>query len=453
MRLPRRPRLATPLQHPQQLLLQLLLVLSFCCCCCSSSSQARAENWPQWRGPQWSGVSRETGLATQWGGDRNVAWRLDLPGAAGATPAVWEDKIFLTSVDNSDLLLICVGTDGKQRWKQKVGTGNASARGDEGNSASPSPCTDGRHVWSFMGTGDLGCYTLDGKKVWHINLEDRFGKFDIQFGMATTPVLHGGKLFFQLIHGSMRADVREEPATVVALDAATGATIWQTPRKTGAIQENRHSYASAILYNFGGLTRLITHGGDYTVAYDPESGKEAWRLGSYNPQDGPDFNPFLRFVASPGVGPGLVVCPTAKRGGVYAVRPDASGNIPLNGSAVRWSLEKGTPDVPTPLVHDGLVYLCDEVGVLRCVDAGSGRMYYEEPTHGRQRHRASPVYADGHVYVTARDGRVTVVKAGKTFDVVSQNDTREDQTATPAISGGTIYLRTFKALWAIRDEK
>jgi outer membrane protein assembly factor BamB len=410
---------------------------------------ARAENWPQWRGPEFSGVSHETNLPVEWGKDKNVAWRLAMPGPAGATPAVWDDKIFVTSVDGDDLMLICVGTDGKPRWRQVVGHGNQDARVDEGNSASPSPCTDGRHVWSFMGTGDLACFTVDGEEVWKTNLQDRFGKFDIQFGMSTTPVLHDGKLLIQLIHGSMRDPKAPELAIVAALDAATGKTVWQTPRKTNANYESRHSYASAILYDFNGLTLLITHGGDWTVAYDPRDGKEVWRLGNYNPPDSPDYNQFLRFVASTGVGPGIVVCPTAKGGPVYAVRPDGKGTIPLDGKEVLWHLEKGTPDVPTPLVHDGLVYLGGESGILRVCDAKTGEVYYTQRIHGG-RYRASPVYADGNVYYTCRDGHVTVVKAGKTYELVAENDTNEQQSATPAISNGTIYLRTFDALWAVR---
>ena len=397
-----------------------------------------AENWPQWRGPHWNGVSAETSVPTEWTSEKNVAWRLQLPGRAGATPAVWDDRIFVTSTDGEDLLLLCVSTDGKELWRQLVGRGEEQTRGDEGDTAGPSPTTDGKHVWAFMGTGDLGCYTVDGKPVWHANLQERFGEFDIQFGMSTTPALHNGKLYLQLIHGSMSREDTNEPAIVVSLDAATGKTLKKVDRKTGAVQENRHSYASAILYDFGGVTQLITHGSDYTIAYDPESLTEIWRLGSFNPRDSADFNPYLRFVASPGVGPGIIVCPTAKRGGVYAIRPSASGNVSLDDEAVIWSLDRGTPDVPTPLIHDGIVYLCDEVGVLRCFDAETGERYYQEATHGRQRHRASPVLAGGHVYLTARDGRVTVVKAGKEFEIVAQNDTGEDQTATPAISNETI---------------
>ncbi len=414
---------------------------------------ARAENWPQWRGADFTGVSQEKSAPIEWGPQKNVLWKRPLPGPAGATPVVWGENVFLTSVDGEELVLLCIGTaDGHQRWRATLARGNQSARGDEGNSASPSPVTDGKHVWSFMGTGDLACYTVGGEKVWQTNLQDRFGKFDIQFGMSSTPVLHRGKLLFQLLHGSMSSQDPRELGIVAALDAATGDTLWKTPRKTGAVQENKQSYASPMFYDFDGLTLLITHGGDHTIAYAPETGKEVWRLGNYNPQSSPKFNPYLRFVASPGIGEGIVVCPTAKGGPVYAIRPDAMGNVPLDGDAVLWNLDKGTPDVPTPLVHDGLVYLCGEQGILRCIDVKSGETYYTERTHNA-RYRASPIYAAGHVYITARDGKVTVVKAGKTFEIVAQNDTGEEQSSTPVLADGTLYLRTFDALWAIGTAK
>lgn len=415
----------------------------------AASSIVQAENWAQWRGPHFNGVSSEKGIARDWSKDKNVAWRVPLPGASGATPVVFGDQIFVTSVDGNELILLSIGTDGKQQWRQVVGTGNKAARDDEGNSASPSPITDGKHVWSFMGTGDLACFTVAGEPVWKTNLQEKFGDFDIQFGMSTTPVLHDGKLYFQLIHGNMQGP--GEPAVVAALDASNGETVWRVDRKTGAVQENKHSYASTILYDFDGLTLLITHGGDYTIAYDPKTGDEVWRFGSFNPQGDPnwEFNPYFRLVASPGIAPGLVVIPTAKRGPVFGIRPDAKGNLAIDGDAVLWKMERGTPDVPTPLIHDGLVYLCDEGGIFRCLDAKTGEEFYRERTHVG-RHRASPIYADGHIYLTARDGHVTVVKAGKTFEKVAENDTGEDQSATPIVSDGTLYLRTFNALWAIR---
>jgi len=414
------------------------------------TSAAIAENWPSWRGPEGTGISSEKNLPTEWSPEKNVAWKLALPGPAGATPVVWGDRIFLTSVNEAgELLLIAVDTSGKQLWQKVVASGNQNSRGDEGNSASPSPVTDGKHVWAFMGEGTLACYTVDGIEVWKNNVQDGYGKFSIQFGMSSTPVLEDGVLYLQLIHGEGNPKTRE--AIVVALDAASGKQVWKVDRPSDAEAENEHSYASPVLYRDGKTRLLLSHGADIIVAHDLKDGHEVWRCGGLNRRDDTvlPYDPTLRFVASPAVSPGLIVVPSAKQHPIIAIRPDGVGDITSVGSKHVWTWKR-TPDVPSPIILDGLVYLCMENGNLTVLEAESGTEVYSQATH-RQRHRASPVYADGKLYLTARDGRVTVVQSGREFKSLATNDLGEDQSASPVISGGTIYLRTFKTLWAIRN--
>ncbi|MCA9052441.1 MAG: PQQ-like beta-propeller repeat protein [Planctomycetaceae bacterium] len=420
------------------------------------ATRAQAENWPEWRGPQGNGISSETGLPIHWSQTENVAWRTPLPGPGGATPVVWEDHIFLTATDGPEegaaLLLLCLGTDGKIKWQRTVGEGNQKARAEEGNSASPSPVTDGQYVWAFFGTGVLACYDFDGNEVWKFNVQDRFGKFDIQFGMTSTPVLHGDHLYLQLLHGSMSGG-DYIVGKIVKLEKTTGKDVWVQDRPTGAIAENRHSYASPVLFPSGERLALLTHGQDHTIAFDLESGKELWRLGGLNGPTELNHTPFdrtLRFVASPTVAEGLAVIPTAKKGPTIAVNLTAAdGEINPTGDAIRWVNDK-TPDVPCPLIVDGLVYHCRQDGKLFVVDAQTGEELYYERTHDHN-HRASPLYADGHIYLTARDGHFTVVKAGRKFEVASENDLGEAISASPVISNGTLYLRTFNALYAVRE--
>ncbi|MCC7421166.1 MAG: PQQ-binding-like beta-propeller repeat protein [Planctomycetaceae bacterium] len=412
------------------------------------SHAVSAENWPQWRGPSFSGVSTEKNVPTTWSKNENVAWRTVLPGAGGATPVVWGDHIFGTSVtEEGDLVLVCVGADGKPMWQKKVGSGDKKVRGDEGNMASPSPCTDGEHVWAMMGTGDIACFDFAGTEVWKDKLQNRYGKdgkFSIQFGMSSSPVLYDGRLYLQLIHGEGNPTTRE--AVVVCLDAATGKEVWKVDRPSDGTDENEHSYASAILYKSDKTTFLITHGADYTVAHNLRDGSELWRVGGLlNPKT--KYDRTLRFVASPAIAPGLIVIPTAKGGPVVAISPDSKGMVTDKESGVLWTRPK-TPDVPSPLIHDGLVYLCMENGVIQCADAKTGEEIYQKRAVS-DRYRASPVYADGHVYVAARKGIVTVFKAGREFEQVATNDVGEALSASLAISNGRIYLRTFDALWAI----
>ena len=401
-----------------------------------------AENWPHWRGLRHDGTSLEVGLPVQWSKTENILWRLELPGPAGATPVVWENRIFLTSAEGENLVLLCISTDGSVLWKRTLGSGNRVVLGDEGNSASPSPSTDGKHVWAFVSTGDLACYDFDGNEVWKTNLEERYGRFDLYFVMASTPLLDGDRLYLQLIHSNAWL--------VLALDKATGNEIWKHERQSDAYEECEHSYASPFLYRDGEHEFLLTHGADYVTAHNLTDGSEIWRCGGLNPKD--SYNTSLRFVASPVATPGLIVVPSAKNGPVLGLSPDAKGDITDSETSHIWTRQRGTPDVPSPLIHDGLVYLCRENGDLICMDAKTGEEIYKERTH-RHRHRASPVYGDGKIYLTARDGVVTVVKAGREFEILASNDMEEDISASPVISNKTLYLRSYDALYAIKAPK
>jgi outer membrane protein assembly factor BamB len=407
----------------------------------SWAALAVADNWPQWRGPENNGIAKETKLPTEWSATKNVAWTLTLPGMGGSTPVVWGERIFLTSADGNDMVLLCVGTDGKPIWKRKLGTGGKKFRGDEGNEASASPCTDGTHVWAFVGTGDFACFDFEGKEIWKFDAQERYGKFRIQHGMHTTPLLHGDRLYFAPLHaGGM---------WVVALDKTTGKEVWKVARKTDGRGEGEHSYTSPCLWHHGKDSYLVVHGCDYTTAHHLTDGSEIWRLGDLNPKA--TYDASLRFVASPVAAPDLIVVPTAKNGPVVGVKPDATGTIGVGSSSEQWRLPRGTPDVPSPLVHDGLVYLCGEKGILTCLDAKTGKEQYQERLHS-DRYRASPVCADGKVYLTARGGTFSVVKAGPKFERLATNQLPDTFTASPAISNGRIYLRGFKELYAISQD-
>jgi len=406
-------------------------------------STLQADNWPQWRGPAGDGMSKETGVPTKWSKEENILWSVPLPGMGGATPVIWGDKLFLISETKDGMLaLLCFNNkDGKELWSKPLSTKKARrARGDEGNSASASPSTDGKHIYAFVGTGEFACFDFDGNEVWKFDAQERYGKFNIQFGVSSTPVLYLGKLYWQLMH--------TDGQYVICIDTKDGKDVWKVdrPSDSNPRSENPHSYASAQLWHKGESAYLVVHGNDYTTAHDLKDGHEIWRLMGLNPKE--KYHPTQRFVASPLVTPDLIVVPTAKGGQTVAVKPSAQGEVKPGSPYEQWRRMRDTPDVPCPLLVDGLVYLCSENGVLICIDAETGKEYFKQRMHS-QRYRASPVYADGKIYCTARDGTITVLKAGKTFEEISVNKLPDLVSASPVISNGKIYVRGFDKLWCI----
>jgi outer membrane protein assembly factor BamB len=397
-------------------------------------AMAAADDWPTWRGTHRDGVSPEKGLPTTWSADANVVWKSPLPGAAGSTPVLAKDRIFLTSpsADGTQLLLLCLGTDGKPQWERPLAKGLRDTK----NLASASPTTDGVHVWAYVGTGDLACFKLDGTEVWRAQLQERYGRFKLGFGMTTTPLVHAGAIYLQLIHSG--------GAWVVALDAGSGKELWKAERKSDGVDECEHSYASIQFWS-GGV--VVSHGNDYTIGHDPKDGAELWRLGDLNPKE--KYNKTLRFVSSPLVTTDLIVVPTAKGGAVVALDPHAKGKIDRqNPTYQKWRMNSGTPDVASPLLYEGVVYLSDNSGALTAVDAATGAVIYKERPD-KDNHFASPVAGDGKIYLAGRNGTVSVVEAGRTFKVLSVNKLGDPFDASPAISGGRLYLRGSAHLWAI----
>ncbi|MCA9134604.1 MAG: PQQ-binding-like beta-propeller repeat protein, partial [Planctomycetales bacterium] len=276
---------------------------------------------------------------------------------------------------------------------------------------------------------------------------------DIQFGMTSTPVLDGDHLYLQLIHGVLRKDDDSRTGKVIKLNKLSGETVWEHERVTDAFFECKHSYASPFIYDDGQQRFLVAHGADCTTGHALDTGEELWRFAGLN---GPSEinsrrDETFRFVASPALVDGRIVIPTAKNGPTVAIKvgSELRGTVTGDGEVMQWFVRQ-TPDVSIPLVVDGLVYLLHKDGKLQCVELETGKELYHERTHTVQ-HRSSPLFVDGHIYFCGKDGVCTVVKAGRELEIVATNDMGgESITASPVVSNGTLYLRTYEALYAIR---
>ncbi len=413
---------------------RLLLLFSLFVCV---ALPAQADNWPQWRGLRNDGHSSEQHLPTTFGPDKNIVWKTQLPGRGSSTPCVWQDRIFITSLDGDEVLLMCFGTDGKEKWRQSLGTAGKSGRGDEGNDASASCSTDGKHVWTFMGRGNVVCYTVEGKPVWNVDLQ-KYGKLHTQFGCHWTPVLYKDRLYLQVMHRNAQV--------LVALDAATGSEVWKVDRPGYSKGESPDVYASAFVWEGKGGPLLIAHGNDYCTAHKLEDGAEVWRVAGLNPTN----NGAWRFVSSPLVTPDLIVVPSCKNGPTVGLNPvGAKGTIDAENPAELWRLSS-TPDVVSPIRVGDVVYLMGD-GPLTAVEAKTGKQIYREQLT-KQIHRAHMVEGDGKIYVTGREGAIDVVQAGKTFKLIASNSLPDKFYASPAISNGRIYMRGWNYLWAIGNK-
>ncbi|MCX6608008.1 MAG: PQQ-binding-like beta-propeller repeat protein [Acidobacteria bacterium] len=395
-----------------------------------------AENWPQWRGPSMDGASAEKGLPTKWSTEEGVTWKLALPGRSGATPIIWNDHVFLNVADGDDLQLWDVDrATGKLRWKQKLAGGNYKI--NKQNMSSPSPVTDGKTVFVMTGVGIFKAFDFTGKELWTRDIQKDYGKFGLNWGYASSPLLWGGSLYVQVLHG-MKTD---DPSYLLRIDPKSGKTLVRVERATNAVVESPDSYTTPQIWKDGKQEELIITGGDVVTGHDPGSLKELWRANVLNPGN----NPMNRIIASAVVKDGLIYCPTRVKP-LTALRPGGRGDV--TATHVVWQNPNG-PDVPSPVTDGKYLFVANDRGILWCLDAKTGKEIWGGQRIKAAIYSASPVLADGKLYVTSEDGLVTVVKAGPQFEVLAENDMKEYTLSSPAISDGQIFIRTAGALYAI----
>lgn len=422
------------------------LTLIFFCC----SLLATAQNWPQWRGPLLNGTSPDArNLPVEWGPTKNVEWRIELPNWAAATPIVWEDTVFVTSAeegfqgfkgsgqdgagDKDKLLLLAVEREtGKVKWRRVMGDGNRL--GNKQNMASPSPVTDGEHLWTMTGNGVLACWDFAGEKKWERDLQAAYGKFGVQFGYGSSPVLHEGRLYVQVLHGMYTDD----PSYLVAFDAASGRPVWKVERPTDAPHESPDSYSTPTLIERDGVTQLIVAGADYLTGHDLRTGKELWRVGGMNPDKATNY----RTIASALVVDDMILTPTRRR-------PFIAFQLGREPERM-WTTDYG-PDVPTPTSDGERLYIIDDKGIALCLRVKDGETIWDRQRIEPGTYSSSPVLAEGKIYAISEDGTTSVLRAGDEFQILGVNKLDDYTLASPAIVGDQIFIRTSKYLYCIRE--
>jgi outer membrane protein assembly factor BamB len=399
-------------------------------------------NWPAWRGPGGNGVSAEKNLPIKWSPSENIAWKLALPQWSGATPVIWGDTIFLNvaEADLDSLSLWAVSrTNGEVLWKKPLSKGNNQQR--KQNMSSPSPVTDGTTVWVMTGTGFLKAFDFKGTELWMRDIQKDYGRFGLNWGYANSPLLHDGDLFVPVLHG-MKTD---DPSYLLRIDGKTGKTEWRVERPTKAIRESPDAYITPALARVGKGFEIILNGGDVVTGHDPATGEELWRADGLNP----DNNPAYRIVASPVTHNDIVVAPTRERPMLIL---KAGGRGDVTTSHKLWEFQNG-PDVPTPVTDGTYLYVVNDRGIAYCLELASGKTIYgpERLTPGT--YSASPVLADGKIYITNEDGIVSVYRAGPKFEILSENEMDDYTLSSIAVKDGQLFLRTRNWLWVIGQRR
>ena len=416
----------------------------------SASHPVQAGNWPQWRGPDGNGVSRETNLPIAWAEGAGVEWKCKLPEWGNNTPAIWGDAVFLTAhEDDKRLLLLKINKQtGRIEWTREVGTGSC-LRGPAGsyrgrqkfhrdhNLATPSPVTDGRLVVVHFGNGDLAAYDFDGKQLWKRNLQEDHGKYTIWWGHANSPVLYEDLVISVCMQDSCH-DIRDEPAPsyVVAHDKRTGQQKWKTMRMTDAIRVGCDSYTTPIFRQANGRTEMIVGGGQVLDGYEPGTGQRLWYLPGLVGTE---------VIRSPVAAHGMIYATQGMHRALLGVRPGGGGE--RSRDDIVWSFGHGIYQSPSPVVAGECLFLVDDNGVARCLDARTGRLLWKSRLKGG--YYASPLAAEGRVYFLNREGLTTVVSASSRFERLTTSQLDDQTIATPAVSDGKIFIRGRKWLYCV----
>ncbi|MEO7275073.1 MAG: PQQ-binding-like beta-propeller repeat protein [Vicinamibacterales bacterium] len=416
-----------------------------------------AQQWPGWRGPSSSGVSVERGLPTEWSDTKGVAWKTPVRGVGISSPIVWNDFVILTSQagtgevrpgprlvqggnpsDAGERALAAANaaggvaflvtaldrTTGRRAWEFELPAEHALPFVHEKhNLASPSPVTDGERVYAWFGTGQVAAIDMTGKLVWKKHLGAEYGAFQINWGHGSSPMVHGGTLVLLCYH--------ERASYLLGLDAKTGAVRWKVDAPSGVT-----SYSTPIAIETGGRTEVIVNSSAGVSGHDLATGERLWHVAEDN-----------RFpVPMPLFHEGVIYTSRGYRSSPFmAIRPGGTGDV--SSSHVLWRSPSGAPYISSLVYYDGLIYMMGDVGVLTVTDAKTGERIFQERIGGV--YTASPVAADGKIYLLSEDGDTFVIAAGRAPKVIARNTLNARQLASPAISGGRLFIRSDDAVYAI----
>jgi outer membrane protein assembly factor BamB len=432
------------------------------------ATEHTAENWPQFRGPSSHGVSSESNLPLTWSARQNLAWKVTLAGLGTSSPIVWNDRIIVTSQIGSvppagggnhpqlardDRALAArenpIGgrrpergrtggevsfvveafrrSDGTRLWEHRVrATGPLPEVHEKHNLATPTPVTDGERIYAWFGNGQLVALDMEGRLVWTRHLGLEYSRFETQWGHGSSPTLQGDLLILLCDHLN--------DAYLLALDIRTGKERWKVDRGDGRV-----SHSTPLIVSGPQRRELVVNSSQRIDAYDPLTGKLLWYMGSERQTP----------IPSAVFHDGRIYLSRGYRNSDYmAIRPGGSGDV--TKTHVEWQAASGASYVPSLVYYDGLLYMTNEVGVVTCAEAKTGERVWRHRLDGV--FFASPVAGNGRIYFVSETGTTFVLRAGRTPQVLAENHLGERFIASPAVSGGRIFLRSDGTLFAVGSQ-
>lgn len=397
----------------------------------ATTPAAVADNWPQWRGPNASGIAAPGAYPVEFSSDENIAWKTKLPGAGSSSPVVWGDAIFVTSIIDGQDGLSRFDFDGKEVWQKKLGPG-MEGKHPNGTGSNPSPATDGTHVVTYFKSGRVTCHDFDGNELWQVNLQEKYGENTLWWDLGTSPVLVDGNVIVAVMQSG--------DSYLVALDVANmGAEVWKQKRQYVRPEESDHAYTTPQLAKIDGRDVIVSWGADYLTGHDAATGEMLWERGPFNPKDEANW----RVIASHAMGEGVAVVPYGRGKFLAAV---SLGGSRESSPQPLWE-EQGEvgADVPTPIVSEGKVYVLTDKGKVVCRDLKTGKeLWAGALPKDKDKYYASPILAGERLYCTREDGRVFVAEVSDGFKLLTSkdgNDMGERIIATPAPVRNGLIIR------------
>ena len=420
--------------------------------------ETKPNNWHHWRGPDANGVSTTAKPPLQWRPTNNIQWKAPVEGNGSSTPIIWGNKLFILTAINTgevnptlprpedqpkrvfgithpntsyEFVVLCLDRyTGKVLWRQtatKLIPHEGAHR--DNNFASASPTTDGERLYCWFGSAGLFCYDLDGNKLWERNLGKI--KMGASLGEGCSPVVHEGKIVIVRDHSRQ--------SSIEVLNAKNGKLLWMVER------HEKNAWATPAIVSHSGKTQVITTASGKVRSYDLNSGKVIWKCAGLTGNA----------IPCPVIEDDTVYCMTGYKGySLMAIPLNAKGDI-TGSNKILWTKRRGTPYVPSPILYDGLLYFTQSnQALLSCVNAKSGKTYIDRTRlKGLTNIYASPVGADGRIYLNDRSGVTLVLKRSRELNVIAKNELGEQIVSSSALAGNQLLIRGRRFLYCISEKK